>query len=62
MSRKTKSEISFLFKISILFIILFTSKLSKPHTDESMAENKPNKDSTLVKSQSTLSDYFTVSR
>ncbi len=29
MSRKTKSELSFLFKISLLFFIMYASKLAK---------------------------------
>jgi len=33
MSRKTKSDLSFVLKISLLFIILFASKLNKSMPD-----------------------------
>ncbi len=33
MSRKSKSELSFIIKLSLLFLILFASKINKPNTE-----------------------------
>ncbi|SHJ88770.1 hypothetical protein SAMN04488028_10222 [Reichenbachiella agariperforans] len=49
MSRKTKSELSFIIKISILFILLFASKLTKPDRDLAMGKTSlTKKDSVFV--------------
>lgn len=52
MSKKVKSELSFIAKISILFIILFASKINRPAPKLFL-----NKSRTLKKEVTTLKNW-----